>query len=104
MFSAPSLTLKSIMVALLYWAVIKAVGFILFLCFLFFSMGISFCKHSSVSNKEPNSNGSRDRSASAHSRTTGLRGSQGQRLHFRGGRRAPRRGALPRGQANRRQP
>ena len=30
MFSAPSLTLKSIMVTLLYWAVIQAVGFILF--------------------------------------------------------------------------
>ena len=30
MFSAPSLTLKSSMITLLYWAVIQAVGFIIF--------------------------------------------------------------------------
>jgi len=50
-----------------------------------FFMGISFYKHSDVSNKEPNSNGSHDHSASARGQTTGSRGSRGQRLHFRGG-------------------
>ena len=63
-----------------------------------------FYKHSDVSNEEPNSNGSHDHSASASGRTTGSRGSRGQRLYFRGGPLGHRGGATWRGRANRRQP
>lgn len=64
---------------------------------------ISFINIQMLAMKNPTAiNGSRDHSASARGRTTGSRGSRGQRLHFRGGLRGTHGRAPRHGRANRR--